>query len=99
MSNNYKTDIYLGEEVRLPEKCFVSFNRSRLISTRCIGRTKTGLLFESYFQPAFGTEEPDKWNYKQFISYASIYCGDIHIMRRDGTQVKATRAVEELYAR
>jgi hypothetical protein len=97
-NQTYKTDIYLGEEVRLPEKLFVTLNRSRLISTRCIGRTKTGLLFESYFQPAFGTEEPDRWKYKQFITYASIYCGDIHIIRRDGTQVKALRTVEEMRA-
>lgn len=96
MSKNYKTDIYIGEEVRLPDKCFVTSDRSRLISTRCIAHTKTGLLFESKFQPAWGTEEPDKWHYKQFVSYASIYCGDVHIIRRDGTQVKASRTVEEM---
>ena len=96
MSKGYATDIYIGEEVRLPDKCLESGNSSRLISATCVGHTKTGILFNLKFIPSFGTEEPDKWNYKRFISYASIYCGDIQIIRKDGTQVKATRTIEEM---
>jgi len=95
--SDYSVDIQVGETVKLPAKVLVTGSKERLLSARCVGKLKHGLLFNLSFLPGWGTENPESWNYNLFVNYNAIYCGDIPVIRTsDGSQVRAKRLSEVL---
>lgn len=86
-----KPDLFIGEQVDLPEEVFISMGnaKKRLLSCRYIGCTDTGMRFEVEFPKSFNCI--DECRYEIFINFASVYCGDIKIYRKDRTQVIANR--------
>lgn len=66
-----KSDLQMGEELNLPNELF--FTKERLIRSRYIGETDSGIVAECEFLPVF--ESDQDYCYRVFISWASIYCG------------------------
>ena len=84
-----KSDLYIGEELKLPEEFFESNEaRYRLLSARFIQETDNGILVEFEFPALLGTTE--KVKYKSFINWNKIWSG-MKIQRVDGTLVRAER--------
>lgn len=104
MSKGWKhSDLIMGEDLSLPKEIFETgdnvLKNNRIIYSRYIGETDTGIMVEVQFRPSFASEEPlSAWAVQYFISFASVYCGDVKIYRRDRTLVRAER-IREIYRR
>lgn len=66
-----KSNLQIGEEINLPNELF--FTKERLVRSRYIGETESGIVIECEFLPVFESEQT--YYYKVFISWTSIYCG------------------------
>ena len=88
-----KSDLYIGEDLKMPDDYFESSEaKYRLISSRFIGETENGIRIQFVFKPLLGSEE--NISYEAFINWNSIYCGAIKIVRTDGSLVRARRTEE-----
>ena len=66
-----KSDLYIGEDLKLPDDYFESSEaKYRLISSRFVGETDNGILVEFEFPALLGTTE--KVKYKSFIDWNKI---------------------------
>lgn len=95
MSRGWKpTDLITGEDLILPDNLFEMPNvaRRRMIYCMYYYETETGIVVEIQYQPPYGSIEPiESFRVEKFISFASIYCGDVKIYRADKTQVRVER--------
>lgn len=91
MSKWQHTELYLGEDLTLPEDAFVThYPKERIEYCRYAGATDHGIFIEIQFKPGFLSEDPlDRWRIKRFFDFASIYCGRTKIARHDKSLVKA----------
>lgn len=91
-----KSDLIYGEQVKIPNKLFVSSEaHKRLISANYVGENDNGIMIDCVFKPAVNTMTPETFHYRMFINWASISCGDVHVLRMDGEMVRAKRVAKE----
>jgi len=89
-----KTDLRMNEDIFLPDKFFEEPKeaRRRMIYSRYIGETETGLMIEIQYEKGFCSQEPlSSWRVTRFIDFAAIWCGDVVLKRADHTTVRVER--------
>lgn len=88
------TELYIGEDLTLPEDAFVThYPKERIEYCRYAGATDHGIFVEIQFKPGFLSEETeDRWRIKRFFDYAAIYCGRTKLIRTDKSLVRACPA-------
>lgn len=84
-----RSDLVYGEQVKIPRTLFAS-SEPNLVSTNYIGETDTGVIIYCTFKPSIKTVSECS-NYKIFISWSSIWCGQIKLLRQNGDQIFAKR--------
>lgn len=86
-----KSDLYINEDVVLPDSLFEmpKTAKQRMEYCRYVGETENGILIEIKYMPSFDAiSQPVQ---RRFISFPQIYTGEIKILRNDNTMVKAER--------
>ena len=83
-----KSDLKVGEEVKLPQELFISDKQARILKARYIGETHAGLMIECEFMPS--TDSEYSRSYRTFISWNQIWCGAVTI-KADGCPIRARR--------
>ena len=89
-----KTDLKIGEEITLPDEFFedAKIARRRILYSRYVGETETGLIIEIQYEKGFCSEEPmSSWRVQKFVDFAAIWCGAVELRRADHTRVMVTR--------
>lgn len=98
MSRGWKhTDLHIEEDVTLPDELFIDSKKAtpRILYSRYIGETDTGIMVEVQYEKGFCSEDPySSWRVMKFIDFGKIYCGECKIYRSDRTLVKAQRKVQ-----
>lgn len=85
------TNLNINESVTVPDSLFETNYKAkeRIIYSKCIGKTHSGILIQIQFMPGWGSEMPiEQWSMRKFITYSSIYCGAIKLYKSDRTPVK-----------
>ena len=89
-----KSGLPIGEQLILPRTQFVDSDK-RLITSVLEGETDHGIFVRNEFIPGIGSEDADKWKYKRFISWESIYCGAVQVhIKSTGEMLRALRKDE-----
>lgn len=70
-----------------PEKA-----KDRLVEAVYLGNFPNGILVEVRFRKSFGAKHRN--NYKLFINWQSIWCGNVHIKDSFGNDLRAERVIE-----
>lgn len=84
-----RSNLHKGERIRIQES-LLTVNGDRFTKAVVDGETDYGIRLNLFFEPGPLTEE-NTWNYKVFIDWPAIYCGDVKLMTYDGKDVKAER--------
>ena len=85
-----KSKLHKGDRVKVPANLFVTNSNSRLVRAEYEDETSQGILLKCMFEPGPCTTEPT-WFYRTFVSWASIFCGDIKLQTEKGESVIAER--------
>lgn len=90
-----RSEIEVGTELKISADLFQepSKVKQHLISCKYLGETSRGILVDCKFVPAVGSKEPDAYHYRRFISWASIYCGDVKVSVVGGYNVRARKEI------
>lgn len=88
-----KSGLKAGDRVRIPEKMLISGESKRFIKAEYEDETKRGLMLKFYFEAGLSFDDEVKENtwYRVFISWESIYCGEIRLKDMQGHDIKAVR--------
>ena len=89
--------LQVEEQVDFPKEFFV-FTKDRLIASRYLGETNTFMMFEHEFQPSWGAKGESPKKYRRDVSFASIYCGAVKIIRKETGELIRAERLEEGYA-
>lgn len=90
-----RSRLHNGDRVKVSDTMFVTTGK-RLIKAVYETETKHGILLNLLFEPGPFTEEPT-WSYKNFVSWASIHCGDAKLQTENGETIRAERFFERRY--
>lgn len=95
MSRGWKpTGLRIGEDITLPDEFFEIPNvaRKRILYSRYVGETETGLIIEIQYEKGFCSEDSlESWRVQKFVDFAAIWCGAVELRRSDYTRVKVER--------
>lgn len=94
-----KSGLILGEEIRIPISLFttsIDTIEERLKSVNYVGETDSGIMLDCRFQPGVATKNPDSWHYRMMINWATIWCGQLKLYRKDGTMIRARRKQQHI---
>lgn len=84
-----KSNLKPGQRMKIQEKMFV-VTGDRFIKAEYMQDTPHGILLRFFFEPGPCTEDK-KWYYDFFISWVSLFCGDVKLQTEDGKDVRAIR--------
>lgn len=88
------TGLRIGEDISLPDEFFElpKVARRRILYSRYVGETETGLIIEIQYDKGFCSEDPmSSWRVQKFVAFADIWCGAVTLMRSDHTRVMVER--------
>ena len=87
-----RSGLTVGEKVIVPETFFIEKDyekiKSHLVSTRFDGETDAGIFIKATFATTFSNDESVVC-YRKMINWASIWCGDVVLYRKDGSRIVA----------
>jgi len=83
----------IGEELRIPSALFIEPDKAinRLVSTKYVGESDSGILVECAFKSGTSPNISRIHQYKIFINWASIWCGQVKVYTESGQPVRAYR--------
>lgn len=85
-----RSNLSKGARVKIQEDLLVTHNGKRFIKASYEGETKYGLILRFFFEPGPCTDDT-KWWYDTFISWPSLYCGDVKLQTETGKTIRAER--------
>ena len=94
MSRNWKrSGLTIGTPLTIPVDLFIEPTKAldRLESVTYVGENSAGIMVDCKFLPAFNTINPEGSHYRMFLNWASIWCGQLHVLKEDGTMLRAER--------
>lgn len=85
-----KSNLHRGDKIRVSESMLVTGNGKRFIRAEYFDETSNGIILRFFFEPGPCTEDK-KWDYDTFVSWQSLYCGDVKLKTLDGNDIRAER--------
>ena len=85
-----KSNLHRGDRIRIAETMLYTGNGKRFIKAEYMDETEYGIRLRFFFEPGPCTEDK-KWDYDTFVSWQSLYCGDVKLKTWNGDDIRAER--------
>ena len=85
-----KSNLHKGDRIKIQETLLITGDPKNFLRAEYVDETKYGIRLRFFFKPGPCTEEP-KWWYDYFVSWPSIYCGDVRLQTEDGESIHAKK--------